>query len=158
MREVAVEVALAAVDERVDQLVRDRLDGGRELSHPAGREHAVQQPAVARVLGRVRRVQRVSAHPAPLGQQALAQRGSLRLQPFVGVRVVRERVGVPEHGSHVVERGDEHEAGLRHAIHRAVRMQLLIERVRAPLNVGIHQAERDFGMTSVGHRPRASDR
>jgi len=53
--EIFMEIALAAVDERVDDLVDEFAGLGFEVGHPLGRELRVEDAPVLRVLGRVDR-------------------------------------------------------------------------------------------------------
>ena len=112
-RERAVELALARVDELVDQLVAELADVVLEQRDLLRREERVEQPPVLHVLGRVDLQRDERPHVADRDR----------------VHVGREKVGVPQRELDVLVAGD-HRAAELGAQDRRVLAQHVVDRLR----------------------------
>jgi hypothetical protein len=100
-RELADPVALAAIDELVDQVTGDRVDLRFELTDAAAPERVVEQLAHLPVLGVVAPGERACRYPALL----LVQLEDLGPHPC-RLAAAREALDVAQHHLHVLVAGD----------------------------------------------------
>ena len=136
-REVEVELALAPIDQTVDEGAGDVVDVGRHVGDAAREEGLRNEPAIVRVDGRVGALQGLDVAPSALTEDLLVAAGVVDLEPLLGAAsaaAAREQVRVGEDIADVFVAGDHHGADLGHREHRALFVELLVEVPRVVLD------------------------
>ncbi|CAB4926354.1 unannotated protein [freshwater metagenome] len=142
------EVALALVDEGIDEVVGDAGDAGQHRLDHARRQRAVDEPAVAAMHRRIGALEGLHMAPAHLGQvivEHAPEIGRSLACQLLDHDVVRERGRIGQHGFQIVIGRDDEEPGLGHPIDGCTLAQLGVITEWARLYFGFEQASLDLG-------------
>ena len=147
-RERVDEVALAPVDERVDQVIGDPGHARKHRLDHAGGQRAVDEPAIAAMHRRVGALQGLHMTPADLGEvivEHAPEIGRSLTCQLLDHDVVRERGRIGQHGLQIVVGRDDEEPGFGHPIDGCPLAQLGVITEWARLDFGFEQASLDLG-------------
>ena len=139
-REIEVELALAPLDQPVDQAAGDVVDVVGHVGDATREERLRDEPAIVGVDGRVGALQRLDVTPTAFTENLLVPPGIVDLQTLLraaAAATAREQFRVGEHESDVVVSGDHHGADLGHREDRTLFVELGVEVPRVVLDRGI---------------------
>ena len=134
--EFADKLALAAVDEAVDDLMRQLFEAGSEIADARRGKNPLNQLAMAGVTLAVTTLERRNIRPATLLQHGLVDGVTLAGEALPRRNLVQKRLGVPRDPARILVAADNIEIGFRHPVDRTLFVQELIELKGLILHMG----------------------